>query len=503
MSINTMTPGGIAVAIGELVDDAIVDVENIFRRLRENNLRPDPLPAQEIVFHASSEIRNSIVLGTTVVILVFLPLFALSGIEGRLFAPLGLAYIVSILMSLVVSLTVTPALSSYLLPDPQLGHEEKDGPLLRFCKWGARKFYGATFPRPKIVIGIAVSPVAIGLWVVANMGSEFLPPFNEGTSTVNILAQPGISLDDSNRLGAMAENLILGVPEVKSTGRRTGRAEQDEHAEGVHYSEIDVDFWTSEEAGKSGEATTTVGGMRPAALLRVPPAKVRPRPVVLAQIRRLLETIPGTMVNVGQPISHRIDHLLSGVKAQIAIKITGSDLGTLRKKAMEVERAIKGLPGVVDLQVEQQILIPQLRLRVKREAAARYGFKAGELTEIFEAALNGRVVSQVIEGRRFFDLVLWTAESSRVDNEAIANLRLVSPSGAVVLLADVADVVETPGPNQINRENVARRIVVSCNAQGRDLGSTVKAIQESIAMDVLPSLPEGYSITYGGQFESQ
>jgi len=293
------------------------------------------------------------------------------------------------------------------------------------------------------------------------------------------------------------------MSEVKSTGRRTGRAEQDEHAEGVHSSEIDVDFWTSEEAGKSGEATTAVGVMRPAASLRVPPAKVRPRPVVLAQIRPLLETIPGTMVNVGQPISHRIDHLLSGVKAQIAIKITGSDLGTLRKKAMEVERAIKGLPGVVDLQVEQQVLIPQLRLHVKREAAARYGFKAGELTEIFEAALNGRVVSQVIEGRRFFDLVLWTAESSRVDNEAIANLRLVSPSGAVVLLADVADVVETPGPNQINRENVARRIVVSCNAQGRDLGSTVKAIQESIAMDVLPSLPEGYSITYGGQFESQ
>jgi len=495
MSINTMTLGGVAVAIGELVDDAIVDVENIFRRLRENNLRSDPLPAHEIVFHASSEIRNSIVLGTAVVILVFLPLFALSGIEGRLFAPLGVAYIVSILMSLLVSLTVTPALSSYLLPDLKRGGGEKDGPLLRFCKWAARKFYEVTFPRPKTVIGLALSMVTIGLLVVANMGSEFLPPFNEGTSTINILAQPGISLDDSNRLGAMAENLILSVPEVKSTGRRTGRAEQDEHAEGVHYSEIDVDFWTQEEAGSPRESKTAAN--------RAPPAKVRPRPVVLAEIRHLLEVLPGALVNVGQPISHRIDHLLSGVKAQIAIKITGSDLVMLRKKALEVERAIKGLPGVVDLQVEQQVLIPQIRLHVNRETAARYGFKAGELTEIFEAALNGKVVSQVIEDQRFFDLLLWTPESVRIDDAAIANLRLVSPSGAVVLLADVADVVETPGPNQINRENVARRIVVSCNAQGRDLGSTVKAIQDSIAMDVLPSLPEGYSITYGGQFESQ
>ncbi len=493
LSINTMTLGGIAVAIGELVDDAIVGVENVFRRLRENRHSKDPEPALKVVFDASSEIRNPIVFGTAIVLLVFLPLFALSGIEGRLFTPLAVAYIVSILMSLVVSLTVTPAMCFYLLPSMKRMKAEKDSAMLRFCKWVARGFYAITIPAPKTVVAVALVLLIAGVLAVMNIGSEFLPPFNEGTATITLLAEPGISLDESNRLGTLGERLILGIPEVKSVGRRTGRAEQDEHAEGVHYSELDVDFWTPEQAKEPQKHKTLTG--------RTPPNKVRPKRVVLAEIRRRLDELPGIFVNLGQPISHRIDHLMSGVRAQVAVKIFGPDLAMLRKKAKEVERAMSGLPGVVDLQVEKQVLVPQIRLRVKREAAARYGFQPGQLTDIFESALKGKVISQVIEGQRFFDLVLWTPEPVRRDLRAISNLRLVSPTGAVVLLRDVADVVETPGPNQINRENVARRIVVFCNVQGRDLGSTVKDIQHSIAMDV--ELPEGYSIRYGGQFESQ
>lgn len=495
LSINTMTLGGIAVAIGELVDDAIVDVENIFRRLRENRHLPNPKPALDVVFHASSEIRNAIVLGTAVVILVFLPLFALPGIEGRLFTPLAIAYIVSILMSLLVSLTVTPVLSAYLLPNMKQMDAEHEGAVLRACKWAARKCYAVTFPNPKLVIGVAALLFLLAVAAVSRMGSEFLPPFNEGTATISMMAQPGISLAESNRLGTIAENLILSVPEVKSTGRRTGRAEQDEHAEGVNSSEIDVDFWTHEEVKNSDPQAKNSA--------RVAPAQIRQKEIVLEEIRTKLDQLPGLSVNIGQPISHRIDHLLSGVRAQIAVKVTGADLSELRKLARQVEASMRGIPGVVDLQVEQQVLVPELRLRVKREAASRYGFKAGELVETFEVAFNGKVVSQMIEGQRFFDLVLWTSEEIRRNQQSLRDLRLVSPSGAVVLLSDVADVVEIPGPNQINRENVERRIVVFCNVQGRDLGTTVTEIQASVAMDVLPKLPQGYSITYGGQFESQ
>lgn len=495
LSINTMTLGGIAVAIGELVDDAIVGVENVFRRLRENRQLTKPKAYLTVVYEASSEIRNPIVLGTAVVLLVFLPLFALSGIEGRLFAPLAIAYIISILMSLLVSLTVTPALCLYLLPNMKSMDEVSDGPILRGAKAIARRFYAVTLPRPKIVVVSALILVLLAGIGLATRGTEFLPPFNEGTATINVVAQPGTSLKESNRLAGAAERLILGLPEVKSTGRRTGRAEQDEHAEGVNYSEIDVDFWTEEEA-RNPQAHKTLQG-------RMSPTELRPRPEVLAEIRELLGELPGLFVNVGQPISHRIDHLLSGVRAQVAIKIFGPDLGVLRKKAKEVERAMQGLPGVVDLQIEQQVLVPQVRLRVKRDMASRYGFKAGELVELFETAFQGKIISQVLEGQRAFDLMLWTPESVRKNTSTIMRMQIVSPSGAVILLSDVTDVVETPGPNQINRENVARRIVISCNVQGRDLGSAVKEIQDSISMDVLPGLAEGYAITYGGQFESQ
>ena len=494
-TINTMTLGGIAVAIGELVDDAIVDVENVHRRLKENAVLTQPKPAFDVIFHASSEIRNSIVLGTAVVLLVFVPLFALPGIEGRLFSPLALAYIVSILMSLVISLTVTPVLCSLLLTREKHAKEDKDGFVLRLCKALGRVFYRITFPHPWIVLGIAGALVLAAGFVVTQLGSDFLPPFNEGTATINVTTQPGTSLEESNRMGTKAEELLLSIPEVKSTGRRTGRAEQDEHAEGVNSSEIDVDFWTVKES-KNPEQFKTASD-------RKPPATIRSKEIVLKEINEKLGDLPGVLVNTGQPISHRIDHLLSGVRAQIAVKITGPNLETLRKQARQVEAAMKGIRGVVQLQVEAQVLIPQIRIRVKREAATRYGFKAGELIDTFETAFNGRVVSQVIDGQRIYDLALWTPDTVRENIQKLGELRLVSPSGAVVLLSDVADVVDTPGPNQINRENVERRIVVFCNVQGRDLGSTVQEIQASVQEDVVAKLPEGYVISYGGQFESQ
>lgn len=495
-SINTMTLGGIAVAMGELVDDAIVDVENVFRRLRENRHLPQPRPAIDVVFEASSEVRTSIIYGTAVVLLVFLPLFALSGIEGRLFQPLAIAYIVSILASLVVSLTVTPALSFYLLPNMKRMAEEKDGLVLRGCKRFARKLYDVTMPRPWTVIGAALGLLGVGVFLVSRLGSEFLPAFNEGTATLNVVADPGISLAESDRLGAKAEELILSIPEVKSTGRRTGRAEQDEHAEGVHYSELDVDFWTADEA-REPEKHVTVDG-------RKPPPTVRPKDIVLAEIREKLETVPGVAVGLGQPISHRIDHLLSGVRAQIVVKIAGPDLNTLRNLADQVQAAMNGIPGVVDLQIEKQVLIPQVRIRVDREAAARVGFKPAELVRTLETAMKGKVVSQVLDGLKSFDLVLMLEESVRNDVRRLKDVRLISPTGAVVLLSDVAGITETPGPNQISRENVQRRIVVQSNVQGRDLGRTVADIEASIAMDLPPEkIPAGYTLSIGGQFEAQ
>ncbi|MBK8270641.1 MAG: efflux RND transporter permease subunit [Planctomycetes bacterium] len=495
-SINTMTLGGIAVAIGELVDDAVVDVENVFRRLRENRQSQQPRPAIDVVFEASSEVRSSIVYGTAIVLLVFLPLFALAGIEGRLFQPLAIAYIVSILASLVVSLTVTPAMAYYLLPNMKRMGEESDGPLLRICKRFARRLYDVTLPRPWTVAGAAIGLIVLGGVLVSRLGSEFLPAFNEGTATINLVADPGISLAESDRLGAKAEEIILSVPEVKSTGRRTGRAEQDEHAEGVHYSELDVDFWTSDES-RDPKTHATVDG-------RKPPPAVRLKPEILAEIREKLEALPGVAIGLGQPISHRIDHLLSGVRAQIVVKISGTELNTLRKLAEEVEAAMNGIDGVVDLQIEKQVLIPQVRIRIDRQAAARVGFKPAELVRTLETAMKGKVVSQVHDGLKSYDLVLMLQESVRNDVRRLNDVRLMTPSGAVVLLSDVAGITETPGPNQISRENVQRRIVVSANVQGRDLGSTVADIEASIAMDLPPEkIPVGYSLSIGGQFEAQ
>ncbi len=473
ISINTMTLGGLAIAIGELVDDAIVDVENVFRRLRENRHSETPRPVLDVVFAASSEVRNSIVLATAMVVLVFMPLFALSGIEGRLFSPLGVSYIVSILASLLVSLTVTPVLCYYLLPRAKVMAHHADGWLVRTLKRWDEALLHRTLRHSGWVMAGAGALVVAAAALVPFLGTEFLPPFNEGTATINIMAAPGTSLEESNRIGTIAENMILRVPEVISTGRRTGRAELDEHAEGVHSSEIDVDFRRTR----------------------------RSQDQALAEIRERLATIPGVVVNIGQPISHRLDHLLSGVRAQIAVKVFGNDLEGLRQQAAAVEAAMRDIPGVVDLQVEKQVLVPQIRIRPNREALARFGLRVGDLTRTLETALGGRVVSSVLEGQRSFDVVVRYDDASRDNVDAIRAARIDTPAGVVVPLGQLADVERGLGPNMIQHENVQRRIVVSCNVQGRDLGGVVADIQGAVERKV--HLPTGYFVTYGGQFESQ
>ncbi|AZZ37284.1 CusA/CzcA family heavy metal efflux RND transporter [Bdellovibrio sp. qaytius] len=473
LSVNTMTLGGLAIAIGELVDDAIVDVENVFRRLRENKLSAAPKNTLKVIYQASSEVRNSIVIATIIVCLVFIPLFTMGGIEGKLFVPLGIAYIVSLLASMIISLTVTPALCSYLLNNKSL-LEHKEGWLVTSLKILDTKLLHKAMKHPRIVMGITASLFLLALGVATQMGRDFLPKFNEGTATISMMAQPGISLDESNKLGFKAEELILKTPEVKSVSRRTGRAEQDEHAEGVHSSEIDVDF---KENG-------------------------RPREIVLEEIRKNLASIENVFVNIGQPISHRLDHLLSGVRAQIAIKVFGPDLTILRSKSSEILKALEGTAGLTDLQIEQQVLIPQVKIQLLRDEALKYGIVVGELSELLEKALQGEVVGQILEGQKSIDLMMRFDEKSRTDLDLIKSTAIKTmPDGTKITIEKVADVYESTGPNIINRENAQRRIVVQANSSGRDLDSLVKEIQTRIKQKV--ELPEAYFITYGGQFESQ
>ncbi len=473
LSVNTMTLGGLAVAIGELVDDAIVDVENVFRRLRENKQSANPKNSLVVIYEASSEVRNSIVIATVIVCLVFIPLFSMGGIEGKLFIPLGISYIVSLLASMVISLTVTPALCSYFLTKGKL-LEHKDGALVNWLKNIDTKILHKSLKYPYIVMGVTVSLFIGAVGLSFTMGRDFLPKFNEGTATISMVAQPGISLEESNKLGNLAETLILKSPEVKSVSRRTGRAEQDEHAEGVHSSEIDVDF---KEEG-------------------------RPREVVLKEMRENLSTVQGVYVNVGQPISHRLDHLLSGVRAQIAIKLFGSDLSTLRAKAAEIKKAIEDTKGLVDLQIEQQVLIPQVKVQLMRDEAAKYGIVVGDLAQLMEKALQGEVVGQILEGQKSIDVFMRFDEKSRTDLELIQKTPIKTlPDGTKILVEQVADVYESTGPNIINRENAQRRIVVLANSSGRDLNGLVSEIQNKINKNV--ELPEGYFLSYGGQFESQ
>ncbi len=473
ISINTMTLGGLAVAIGMVVDDAIVDVENVFRRLRENRHLAAPRPVLRVIAEASAEVRNSILFATLLIILVFIPLFGLAGIEGRLFAPIGVATIVAMVASFIVSLTVIPALCSYLLPHMKRMDSEEDGWVVRHLKNLDQRFLlGPALAHPLAALGIAALLVVGSFSLYPIMGKEFLPEFNEGTATINVLVAPGTALEESNRTGAIAERLLLSIPEIENTGRRTGRAELDEHAEGVHYSEIDVDLLPSE----------------------------RSREEILEDIRGKLSEIPGTALNVGQPISHRLDHLLSGVRAQVAVKLFGDDLGLLRAKAAEIQETLGRVPGVVDLQIEKQVLIPQVRIELDRERAQLYGVQVGDMAELLETALNGRVVGQVLDGQRTYDVYVWYHEPYRGNVQAVREMLVDTPSGEKVPLALLADIREAKGPNIINRENVRRRIVVSANVSGRDLGSTVADMQAAVGgID----LPPGYSVSFQGQFESQ
>jgi CzcA family heavy metal efflux pump len=472
-SVNTMTLGGLAIAVGELVDDAIVDVENVVRRLRENREAGSPRPILEVVYAASSEVRGSIVYATVVVLLAFLPLFFLQGLEGRLLAPLGLAYVISLIASLFVSLTLTPVLCSWLLPRAKAMTRAGDSFVVRHLKSWDRRLLDFSLTNPWRVIGIALAAFVIALGTATLLGREFLPPFNESSITVNVVSAPGTSLGESNRVGRAAEQAILGLPNVHSTGRRTGRAELDEHAEGVHYSEIDVILDETVETNREA----------------------------MDVIRGRLASLENVELNIGQPISHRLDHLLSGVEAQVAVKIFGDDLAVLATKAREVRDRIAQVPGVVDLSIEKQVAIPQVQIVLDRQAAAQFGLPVGDVSDALATALNGRVVSTVLEGHASFDLVVRLDQPYRRDRATLEQILLDGADGQKVPLTAIASVVETSGPNQVLREGGQRRMVVQCNVSGRDLGSVVDDIRHAVA-DSVPLAP-GYFVTYGGQFESQ
>lgn len=506
ISINTLTLGGLAIAIGELVDDAIVDVENVYRRLKENWALPkaQQKPLLKVIYEASSEVRNSIVYATIIVVLVFIPLFYLQGIEGRIFAPLGIAYITSIIASLFVSLTVTPALCSYLLSKQKHlrhvdlrfwqkrrmkqkevvgtvdnphkeGPAEHDSPLVKWLKKKDLRILHWSLRRTKAVIIGSVVLILSAFAIVPFFGTEFLPPFNEGSFTVTVVAPAGTSLEESNKIGTIAEKQILKVDGVLLTSRRTGRAELDEHAEPPSYSEIDVALEDEE--------------------------KGRDRDAILEDIRHNLDVLKGVSINIGQPISHRLDHLLSGVRAQVAIKIFGNDLLVLRSTANELQNVISGIDGVVDAQVENQVMIPQLMIRVDRAKVRQYGLQVGEVAEELETFYNGKEVSQIIQGQQSFDLVVRINDSIRTNIDQIRNTPIATASGALIPLHQIASVTLENSINAINHENTQRRIVVSANVQGRDLGSTVEDMRTAVQNQL--QLPQGYYIEWGGQFESQ
>jgi len=475
MSINTMTLGGLAVALGELVDDAIVDVENIFRRLNENRHAAKPKHPLLVVYQASTEVRNSIVFSTIIVCIVFIPLFALTGMEGRLFAPLGIAYIVSIAASLLVSLTVTPVLSYLLLGRSKTSEHAADGFVLRFLKSVASQVIRFSLTFPRLNLTVVVIGVLISALFVVNLERDFLPPFNEGSIQLNVVLPPGTSLTVSNSIAAKCESRLMRVPDVVRVGRRTGRAELDEHAEGVNTSELIIDL---------------------------NPSSHRTREEQINEIREAMADIPGVVSAVEQPISHLISHMLSGVKAQIGIKIYGDDLDLLRRKAQEMEQAVKSVPGVADLMLEPQVLIPQLRVELRRDKLVLNGLTARDVNQVIETALNGVVVSEVLDGQRTFDLVVRFDKQDRENLDVLRRLSIELPEGGTVPLESVANIYEAGGPNTINRENVRRRIVLQCNVSERGVVDVVTDIQKKLA-PITATLPPGYFVEYGGQFQSQ
>ncbi len=473
-TINTMTLGGMAIAVGALVDDAIIFVENVFRRLRENGEFPssEQRPAIDVIYRAAREIRAPIVSATLVITVVFVPLFFLSGVEGRMLRPLGLAYVASILASLVVAVTVTPAMCYYLLPGLPFGAEVRESWLVRRLQRAYGTILDRVLARPGRVLASAGLLLAVSFAAVPILGRSFLPEFQEGTLTISAATVPGTSLEESERLGRLVEQRLLAHPAVISTTRRTGRAELDEHAQGVNASEIDAKLDLSESTLEE----------------------------TLAEVRDALTGIPGTSITVGQPIGHRIDHMLSGTRAAIAVKLFGTDLRQLRASAREIEAVALEIPGLVDVSVEQQADVPQLQIRANRSAMAQYGVTPGDLAEMIDVAFRGEVVSQIREGERTFDLVVRYDDASRSSPEAIEAALVNTPLGPAVPVGQLAIVREERGPNTISRENVQRKIVVSANVAGRDVGSTVDELRTRISESV--DLPAGYFVEYGGQFES-
>ncbi len=475
LTINTMSLGGLAIAIGSLVDDAIVDVENVYKRLRENHLRPatERLSTRQVVFEASKEVRMPILNSTLIIVACFLPLFFLSGMEGRMLIPLGIAFIVALFASTVVALTLTPVLCSYMLTtEKALKKSEKEPVVSRSLKkWYANALHWA-LNHKKVVIGTSVSLLIVTLIIMTGLGRSFLPPFNEGSLTINISTMPGISLEESDKMGRMSEEILMSIPEIQTVARKTGRAELDEHALGVNVSEIEAPFELDR----------------------------RSRDEFLENVRKQLGELKGVNVEIGQPISHRIDAMLSGTKANIAIKLFGNDLNKLFQLGTQIKSAIGGIEGIADLNVEQQIERPQLQIKPKRDMLAKYGITLPEFSEFINVALAGKVISQVNEGGKVFDLTIKADDRKRERMEDIGEL-IIDAGNRKIPLHYVAEILPLAGPNTISRENVQRKIVVSANVAGRDLKGVVNDIQKEIEAKI--NLPEGYHIEYGGQFESE
>ena len=475
LTINTMSLGGIAIAIGSLVDDSIVDVENVFKRLRQNQEKPENERESviKVVYEASKEVRMPMLNSTLIIIASFLPLFFLSGMEGRMLKPLGITFIISLMASTLVALTVTPVLSSFLLGSQNSDKTGREPALVRWLK----KYYGKALNwslghKKTILCGVGALLVA-AVVMFFTLGGSFLPAFNEGSFTISISTVPGISLEESDRMGRTAEELLLSIPEIKTVGRKTGRAELDEHAFGVNSSEFECPF----ELGK------------------------KTRKQLTEEVRQKLAVLPGVNIEIGGPISHRIDAMLSGTKANIAIKLFGSDLNKMYEIGQKIKTSISGVEGIADINVEQQVERPELNITPKREMLARYGISLPEFAEVVRVMMEGEVVSTVYEGNRSFDLTLKVNDDARSSIERISDLTIDTGDGKKVPLSYVADIKSSAGPNTINRENVSRKLVVSCNATGGELAKAVGAIREKIAENI--ELPEGYHIEYGGQFESE
>jgi CzcA family heavy metal efflux pump len=475
-TINTMSLGGMAIAIGDLVDDAIIDVENVFKRLKENALKTKAEQKDKltVIFDGSFEIRSSVINATFIIIVAFLPLFFLSGMEGKLLAPLGIAFIVALFASLIVSITLTPVLASYLLTnDKMLLKQHKESWLVERLQKIYSNALNKVMEMKKAVLIIAGGLFLVSLFVMSQLGRSFLPEFNEGSLVISAVSLPGISLEESNKIGTQVEKALLSVPEIKITTRRTGRAELDEHAQGVNAAEIDAPFTLEE----------------------------RSREEFMADVREKLAGVTGANITIGQPIGHRIDHMLSGTRANIAIKIFGTDLNKLFTLSNEIKAKIQNVEGLVDLSVEQQVEIPQIQIKAKRDVLNQYGITIGQFNEFVDVAFAGEKVSEIYEGNKTFDLILRFDDANKGKIENIKNAMIDTHDGKKIPLYYVADVVSTSGPNTINRENVQRKTVVSANVSGRDQKSVVADIQKIIDEQV--KLPEEYHIEYGGQFEAE